>query len=57
MVGDSRTDLDTARAAAIPSIGVTFGYTDVHVRDLGATLVIDHFDELQAAVRSLKLIG
>ena len=27
MVGDSRTDLDTARGAGVPFVGVTFGYT------------------------------
>jgi phosphoglycolate phosphatase len=57
MVGDSRTDLDTAKAAGIPSIGVPFGYTDVPIADLGPTLVIDHFDQLVGAVRKLGLIS
>ena len=35
MVGDSDTDLNTARAAGIPFIGVSFGYTAVPMRDLG----------------------
>jgi phosphoglycolate phosphatase len=52
MVGDSKTDIDTAKAAGIPVIGVTFGYTNVHVRDLGADYVIDHFDEMGIAVRA-----
>ena len=55
MVGDSRTDIDTAKAAGIPSIGVPFGYTDVPIAALGATVVIDHFDELYDAVA--RLIG
>jgi phosphoglycolate phosphatase len=52
MVGDSKTDIDTAKAARIPVIGVTFGYTDVHVRDLGADYIIDHFDDMASAVRA-----
>jgi phosphoglycolate phosphatase len=53
MVGDSKTDIDTAKAAKIPVIGVTFGYTDVHVRELGADYVVDHFDQMVFAVNSL----
>jgi phosphoglycolate phosphatase len=53
MVGDSRADIDAAKAANIPVVGVTFGYTNVHVRDLGADAVIDHFDGLNAAVHGL----
>lgn len=50
MVGDSDTDISTARAAGIPSIAVTFGYTDVPVAELGANEVIDHYDEFDAAL-------
>jgi phosphoglycolate phosphatase len=53
MVGDSKTDIDTAKAAGIPVVGVTFGYTNVHVRDLGADYVVDHFDQMELAVHSL----
>jgi phosphoglycolate phosphatase len=53
MVGDSRTDIDTAKAADVPVIGVSFGYTDQHVRELGADGVIDHFDELYACAQDL----
>ena len=55
MVGDSKTDIDTAKAARIPVIGVTFGYTDVHVSDLGADYVIEHFDQMVLAVNNLLL--
>ncbi|MGL4325637.1 MAG: HAD hydrolase-like protein [Beijerinckiaceae bacterium] len=51
MVGDSRADIDAAIAASIPVVAVSFGYTNVPVRDLGPTVVIDHFSELQTAVR------
>jgi phosphoglycolate phosphatase len=50
MVGDSRTDIDTAKAAKIPVVAVDFGYTDVHVRELGPDKVISHFDQLWEAV-------
>jgi phosphoglycolate phosphatase len=53
MVGDSRTDIDTAKAAGIPVIGVPFGYTDVPMHALGADVVVAHFDDLAGAVRSL----
>jgi len=46
MIGDSRTDIDTAKAAGIPVIAVDFGYTDRPVRELEPSFVISHFDEL-----------
>ena len=46
MVGDTITDIDTAKAAAIPVIAVDFGYTDKHVSEFGPDAVISHFDEL-----------
>jgi len=46
MVGDSRTDIDTAKAAAIPVVAVDFGYTDRHVREFEPSRIISHFDEL-----------
>ena len=55
MVGDSKTDIDTARAAGIPVIAVDFGYTDVHVSELGPDAVISHFDELWDAVARLPI--
>lgn len=53
MVGDSRSDIAAAKAAGIPVVGVTFGYTDVPVRDLRPDAVISHFDELFDAVQGL----
>lgn len=54
MVGDSITDIQTARAAGVPVIGVSFGYTDTPMSELGADIVIDHFDELDAALETLR---
>jgi phosphoglycolate phosphatase len=53
MVGDSDTDIQTAKAARIPIIGVTFGYTDVPVAKLGADDAIDHYAELRPALARL----
>ena len=53
MVGDSITDIRTARAAGSPVVAVDFGYTDVPVSELGPDRVISHFDELYEAVRSM----
>lgn len=53
MVGDSRTDIVTAEAAGIPVVAVSFGYTDVPVKDLGPDRVIHHFDRLFHAIGEL----
>jgi phosphoglycolate phosphatase len=50
MVGDSRTDVDTARAAGVPVVGVTFGYTAVPMQELYPDAVIAHFAELLPAI-------
>lgn len=50
MVGDSINDIASARNANIPSVGVTFGYTDVPMTELGPDVVIDSYDELDAAL-------
>jgi phosphoglycolate phosphatase len=54
MVGDSRTDIATAKNAAIPVVAVDFGYTDVHVSQLSPDRVISHFDALWEAVSALR---
>lgn len=46
MVGDSVNDIAAAKNAAIPSIAVPFGYSDVPIETLGPDRVIAHFDEL-----------
>ena len=53
MVGDSETDVATARAATIPVIAVDFGYTERPAAELGADRLISHFDALPAAVAAL----
>ena len=53
MVGDSMTDVATARAAAVPVIAVDFGYTETPPAELGADRLISHFDALPGAVAAL----
>ena len=57
MVGDSITDIATAKAADIPVIAVDFGYTDTPVVELGPDRVISHFDALADAVDSFGLLN
>ncbi len=53
MVGDSKTDIDTARNAGVPVVAMTFGYTDQPVATYAPDRAIDHFDELWGAVAGL----
>jgi len=53
MIGDSVTDIRTARAAGIPVIAVDFGYTDVPVAQLDPDRVISHFDDLFEAAQAM----
>ena len=46
MIGDSRTDILTARAAGVPVIAVSFGYTDEPVERFAPDHIVDHFDEV-----------
>jgi phosphoglycolate phosphatase len=53
MVGDSATDVDTARAAGVPVVAVDFGYTDTPVTQLNPDRIISHYRDLPAAVYAL----
>jgi phosphoglycolate phosphatase len=46
MFGDSRADIDAAKAAGIPVVAVDFGYSERHVRELEPSRVISHYDEV-----------
>lgn len=52
MVGDSHTDINTAKAAGIPVIAVDFGYSDMPVATYDPSRVISHYREL-----SVELAG
>jgi phosphoglycolate phosphatase len=53
MVGDADFDIVVARAAAVPVIGVSFGYSPVPIAELRPDRVIGHFDELYEAATAL----
>jgi phosphoglycolate phosphatase len=53
MIGDSAVDVATARAAKIPVILLSYGYTPEPPQTLGADVVIDEFCEIPALVAEL----
>lgn len=53
MVGDSENDVATARAAGVPVIAVSFGYSMVAPEELGADAVIRDFRQLPEVLKSL----
>lgn len=53
LIGDSDTDRNTARAAGVPSVLVTFGPSGEDMAALAPEALIDHFDELPEVVRRL----
>ena len=55
MVGDSRVDIETARAAGVPVVAVTFGYSAVPVAEFAPDRLIRDFDSLWDAVESLGI--
>ena len=52
-VGDSIFDAETARAAGLPFVAVSFGFRDRPVAALGADAVIDSYAELIPALERL----
>jgi len=53
MVGDSATDINTAKAAGVPVVAVDFGYTEIPVSKLGPDRIISDFGALPEAVLEL----
>lgn len=53
MIGDSETDIATAKAAGVPVIAVTFGYSDVHVENFDPDALMDHYRELPDKIAEL----
>lgn len=57
MIGDSVTDIRTARAAGIPVIAVDFGYSEKPVAEFRPDRIISHFAELPASIAALSTAG
>jgi phosphoglycolate phosphatase len=53
MVGDSKTDIETARNAKVPVVAVDFGYTELPIAAYEPDVVISHFDGLWDAVEGV----
>lgn len=53
MIGDSETDILTARNAGVPVIAVPFGYTPQHVSTFNPDRVVEHYDDMWEAVTAL----
>jgi len=53
MIGDSATDVATARAAGVKVLLVSYGYTPEPAHTLGADAVVDTFAQIPAATRRL----
>jgi phosphoglycolate phosphatase len=52
-VGDSITDANTAKAARLPFVAVSFGFSDRPVEQLGADAIIHSYEELVPALTRL----
>ncbi|HEY5046586.1 MAG TPA: HAD-IA family hydrolase [Rhizomicrobium sp.] len=53
MIGDSTTDVATARAAGVPVVLLSYGYTPDPVETLGADAVTDDFAELPRILKTI----
>jgi phosphoglycolate phosphatase len=53
MIGDSETDIRTAKAAGVPVVAVDFGYTEIPVAEFRPDRVISHFAQLPQTVAAL----
>jgi phosphoglycolate phosphatase len=53
MIGDSKTDVATARAANVPVIVLSYGYTPEPAETLGADAVTGDFRDIPALVKRL----
>jgi phosphoglycolate phosphatase len=54
MIGDSITDIRTARSAGVPVIAVDFGYSERPITEFGPDRIISHFSELPVAVAAIS---
>jgi len=53
LIGDSEADIKAAHNAGLPSVLVTFGYCHVPFDTLNADAIIDHFDNLDSALKAI----
>lgn len=53
LVGDSETDVLTARAAGVPVIGVTFGYTAEPIETFKPDALVSHYSEAYGPIMAM----
>jgi phosphoglycolate phosphatase len=53
MIGDTGVDVATAKAAGVPIIAVSFGYTYTPVHEFDPDAVIDHYRDLEPTIKAL----
>ena len=53
LIGDSETDVRTAKSAGIPIVAVDFGYTERPVAEFQPDRIISHFGELPSMLATL----
>ncbi len=53
MVGDSETDAETARAAGVPVILMSYGYTHIPYEEIKPDALIDNFADLPDIIETL----
>jgi phosphoglycolate phosphatase len=53
MIGDSITDIHTARATGIPVIAVEFGYSESPITQFDPDGTISHFSQLPATIAAV----
>ncbi len=54
MIGDSPADIGAGKAALLPTIAVSYGYTNIPPAELGADILIDLLSEVSGAVRKVQ---
>lgn len=54
MVGDSAHDVHAGRRAGLPTVVVSWGYTETPAHLLGADAVVEHFADIPAALIRLR---
>jgi phosphoglycolate phosphatase len=52
-VGDSKADVGAAHAAGLPAVLMSHGYTSVPHAEIGADVILDRFEDLDAAIMRL----
>ncbi len=54
MLGDTRIDVLTARAAGVPCVPTSFGFAAEPLDDLAADAVVNHYDEIAPVLERLR---